>query len=206
MFPRRLIIAASATALGATLSFAQTTPPATGSSTLAPSGAPGIAAPGAAPAATGTPSRSYAAIQAARIPLAKAIETAERTGGQGRAIAAEFERQDGNEPAHYEIKVVYTDGKLVEHDVDANTGQVLKSENQPIERYFTRLKPADLQAARTSLRDAIALAEQRAGAGARALDAEVDREGSAIVYEIELATPDRRHEMKIDATGQVVGN
>ncbi len=89
-------------------------------------------------------------------------------GGQGRAISAEFERPDGNKPAHYEVKVVYTDGRLVEHDLDANTGQIIKSEN--------RLKPA----ARTSLRDAIALAEQRMGAGARAIEADVDREGSSI--------------------------
>jgi uncharacterized membrane protein YkoI len=81
---------------------------------------------------------------------------------------------------------------------------VIKTENQPIERFFTRLKPADFQNARMSLKDAIATAEQRAGAGARAVEAEVDRENNAVVYEIEVATAERSQEVKVDANGQVV--
>jgi uncharacterized membrane protein YkoI len=159
-----------------------------------------------APSAGTTPragSSDYQALQAVKVPLAQAIATTEQQG-QGRAISAEFEAKDGNEPAHYEIKVVQNDGKLVEHVVDAETGQVTKSTNQPIERFFTRLKPADFQNARMSLKDAIATAEQRAGAGARAVEAEVDRENNAVVYEIEVATAERSQEVKVDANGQVV--
>ncbi|HEU4519030.1 MAG TPA: PepSY domain-containing protein [Microvirga sp.] len=184
-------------ALTTALAAAQTTPApapdATGATTTAP-----------APGGTGRAGSSdFQALQAVKVPLSQAIATVEQQG-QGRAISAEFEAQDGNEPAHYEIKVVQNDGKLVEHEVDANTGQVIKTENQPIERFFTRLKPADFQSARMSLKDAIATAEQRAGAGARAVEAEVDRENNAVVYEIEVATAERSQEVKIDANGQVV--
>lgn len=122
---------------------------------------------------------------------------------QARAISAEFERAEGNSPARYEVKVVHADGRLVEHEVDAMNGRILKSENQPFERFFTRLKPADLASAPTSLRRAIELAEERAGPGSRAVDAEVEREGSTVAYEIEVATPDRMREVKVRADGQV---
>ena len=169
--------------------------------------------PGAGPAATGTTNASpppgasapaqgsseFQAIQRMKVPLAQAIDTAE-SQGQGRAIGAEFE-DDG---PHYEIKVVMGDGRLMEYHINADTGQVIKSENQPIERYFTRLSPADFQNARTSLKDAITIAEQRLGGGARAVEAEVEREGDTVVYEIEVINAERSQEIKIDGNGQVV--
>jgi hypothetical protein len=57
------------------------------------------------------------------------------------------------------VKVVYPSGKLVEYGINADTGALYKTENQPIERYFTRLKPADFQNAKTSRKDALAIAE-----------------------------------------------
>jgi uncharacterized membrane protein YkoI len=193
------LLAASLLAASGFAAHAQTAP-----SSPAPSApAPTTAAPTAqAPAATG--SRTYAAILGAKTSMARAVEVAERTGGNGRAIDVEFERRDGGEPAHYEIKVVYADGKLVEHRVDADTGAVLRSENQPFERYFTRLKAADFEAAKTSLRDAIALAERHVGPNARATEVDIDREGGAIVYEIDVETPTERREVRVDANGQVV--
>ncbi|TXM65858.1 PepSY domain-containing protein [Methylobacterium sp. WL120] len=105
--------------------------------------------------------------------LAQALTTAEAQGEKSHAINADFEKADGKNPTHYIIKVVYPDGKLVEYDIDAETGALYKTENQPIERYFTRLKPADFQNATTSLKDAIA--ERKAGGG-KAYEAEVERE------------------------------
>jgi uncharacterized membrane protein YkoI len=184
-------------ALTTGLATAQATsaPPASGATTPAPAGS-------TADQRANRGSSEFQAIQAVKVPLSQAIATAEQQG-QGRAISAEFEEQDRNDPAHYEIKVVQSDGKLVEHKIDANSGAVIKSENQPFERFFTRLKPADFQNARTSLKDAIATAEQGI-AGGKAVEAEVDRENDAIVYEIEVATAERSQEIKIDANGQVV--
>lgn len=178
------LLAATALAASATVALAQT----------APTG------PAPAPAA----SRNYTAISAAKTPMAQAIEIAERTGGAGKAIDVEFERRDGNDPARYEIKVVHQDGKLVEHYIDAENGSVIRSENQPFERYFTRLKPADFQAAGTSLRDAIGVAERHVGAGAKVIDIEAERDGDVVRYEIEVETPTERRQLRVDANGQIV--
>ena len=135
--------------------------------------------------------------------MAQADEIDERTG-QGKAIDVEFERASGNEQAHYEIKVVYPGGKLVEQKVDANAGTVLKSENQLFERYFTRLSPADFQGAKASLRDAVMAAESRIGNAARAVEAEAEKEGTSVIYEIELASASGKHNVRVDANGQMV--
>lgn len=198
MIPRFTLVAV----LCCTASFAaaQTAAPGT-----TPPSAPTTTTP---PAVTQMPAASmseeYAAIQAAKVAIADAISVAEKTGGQGKAISVDFERQSGNEAAHYEVKVIYPDGKLVEHEIDAMTGSVIKSENQPFERYFTRLKPADFQGAKTSLREALTVAERHVGNAAKAVEAEVEKDGSAVVYEIDLVTASGKHEVKIDASGQIV--
>jgi uncharacterized membrane protein YkoI len=193
MFSRTPLVVAL---LGCTLSAAPAQTTTTPTTPLATANAPS-----AAPAGS---TDKYAAIRDAKVTMAQAVEVAERTGGQGKAIDVEFERPSGSEPAHYEIKVVYPDGKLVEHKVDANAGTVLKSENQPFERYFTRLKPADFQAAKASLREAVKAAEGSVGNSARAVEAEVEKDGSAVIYEIELASASGKHEVRIDANGQLV--
>ena len=78
-----------------------------------------------------------------------------------------------------------------------------KTENQPIERYFTRLKPADFQKATTSLKDALKIAEQKAGGG-KAYEAEVEREGASVQYDIKVALPDREQKVKVGPDGKVV--
>ncbi|WP_232631633.1 PepSY domain-containing protein [Methylobacterium sp. Leaf118] len=136
----------------------------------------------------------------AKTGLAQALATAEGQGSGGRAIDADFERADGKNPAHYSIKVVYPDGKLVEYGINADTGELYKSENQPIERYFTRLKPSDFTNAKTSLKDALAIAEKTAGGG-KAYEAEVERGGSAVEYEISVALADGSKEIKVGPDG-----
>lgn len=119
------------------------------------------------------------------------------------AIEADFEKAGSKDPAHYAVKVVYPSGKLVEYGINADTGAVYKTENQPIERYFTRLKPADFQNAKTSLKDALAIAEQKAGGG-KAYEAEVSKDGSSVQYKIEVAGADKEHKVKVGGDGKVV--
>jgi uncharacterized membrane protein YkoI len=108
-----ILLGASALVLTLSVAAAQSSPPA------------GTAAsPGQSAAPAARTSGKLDAIRSAAVPLGKAIDAAERQGGQGRAVSAEFERADGDKAAHYEIKVVYPDGKLVEHTVDATSGQV----------------------------------------------------------------------------------
>jgi uncharacterized membrane protein YkoI len=193
----RFLATAGALALTTGLALAQTTAP------TAPT-APGTA-PVTAPAATGDMKdmKEFQAAKLVKISLAQAIATAEQKDGNGRAIDADFEKADGKNPTHWAIKVVYPDGKLVEQGINADTGELYKSENQPIERYFTRLKVADFNNAKVSLKDALAMAEKHAGGG-KAYEAEVEREGSAVAYEIKVALADREQEVKIGPDGQVM--
>src|SRR5829696_5656171 len=171
----------------------------TGARTTAPTGP----AAGDTTRSTGRTSRSaddVQAIQNLKVSLSQAIDTAEKQG-QGKAIDAEFKR-DGT-AGHYEVKVLSDNGnKLVLHRVDGNSGQVTGSDNQPLEKYFTRLKPADVANARTSLKQALATAEKQANG--KAIDAEVEREGSGVQYKVTVANGDRTQDVRVDGNGQVV--
>jgi uncharacterized membrane protein YkoI len=195
----RTTCAAALLALTAGFATAQTTAPQT---TAPQPTAPAPTAPAAPAARTDNAMNEIDAAKAAKIGLAQALATAESQGGQGRAIDADFEKAEGSTPTHWEIKVVYPDGKLVEHYINADTGALIKSENQPFERYFTRLKVSDFQDAKTSLKDALAIAEQKTGG--KAFEAEVEREGSSVVYEITVALADKTQEIKIGPDGNVV--
>ncbi|KQP30030.1 peptidase M4 [Methylobacterium sp. Leaf104] len=147
--------------------------------------------------------KEYQVAAASKVSLAQALTTAEQQGEKGRAIDADFEKADAKNPNHYSIKVVYPDGKLVEYGINADSGALYKTENQPIERYFTRLKPADFQKATTSLKDALKIAEQKAGGG-KAYEAEVEREGASVQYDIKVALGDREQKVKVGPDGKVV--
>ena len=192
----RLFLTSSVLALTASLAVAQTSPPSTPGSAPTSASTPG-------PADTPAGSNSLAPAdqrrgQAAQITLAQAIDTAEQQG-QAKAISAEFEEDDGGQ---WEIKVIRSDGSLIEHTIDGKTGQIRKSENQRLESIFSRLKPADFQNARTSLKQAIALAEQQGGG--RAVEAEIERENNTVQYEITVVNGDRSTELKISAEGQIL--
>ena len=139
------------------------------------------------------------ALNQAKVSLTQAIETAAKQGN-GKAIDAEFEVKNG--VGQYEIKVLGPD-KLMEYRLDANSGQITGSEEERFEKYFTRMKPEDLRNARTSLVEAVGIAEQRLGG--KAIEAEAEREGDHVQYEVKVAKPDgSTHEVEINAaTGQV---
>jgi uncharacterized membrane protein YkoI len=136
--------------------------------------------------------------QAAKVGLLQAIDAAE-SGSQGHAVEAGFEIQGGG---HYEVKILGKDGTFTEHHVDAITGQVIKIERRPIEEFLTRLKPADVQSARTTLRQALAIAEQQAGG--QAAEVAVRHEGNTISYRVTVTSDDRMQEIWLDADGKII--
>jgi uncharacterized membrane protein YkoI len=141
------------------------------------------------------------ALSRAKLSLTQAIEAAERQG-EGKAIEAEFEARD-NQASRYEVKVLGRD-KLTEYTLDADTGKVLETSNEPIEKLFTRLEPDDVRGARTTLAQAIGIAEQHTNG--KVIDAEVDREGDSVRYDLTVARSDGgERELEIDAaTGKIV--
>jgi uncharacterized membrane protein YkoI len=149
--------------------------------------------------------KEWQVAKTAKVALPQAINTAEMQGEEkgGRAIDADFEKADSKDPVHYAVKVVYPSGKLVEYGINADTGAVYKTENQPIERYFTFLTTKNFNEAKTTLKDALAIAEQKAGGG-KAYEAEVSKDGKAVQYEIKVAGADKEQTVKVGPDGKVV--
>lgn len=140
------------------------------------------------------------ALARAKLSLTQAIEAAEREG-DGKAIEAEFDADSGR--SRYDVKVLGRD-KLVEYTLDADTGKVLETSNEPIEKLFSRLEPDDVRGARTTLAQAIGIAEQHTKG--KAVDAEVDREGESIRYDVTILKSDGSiQELEIDgASGKII--
>ncbi|PZQ13011.1 MAG: hypothetical protein DI565_15185 [Ancylobacter novellus] len=140
-----------------------------------------------------------AAAQNAKISIVQAIATAEQKG-MGKATEADFDDDKGG---RWEVKVLSDGGsKLTEYYVDATSGQITGEEEQTFEKYFTMLKPENFQKAQVQLKDAIGAAE--ALAKGKATSAEVERDGEAVSYEIDVATADGDKDVKVDAMGKAM--
>ncbi len=126
-------------------------------------------------------------MEKAAISLTEAIRIAEKQGN-GQATSAEYELKSGK-PAYYEVKVLSNDGrKLTKYELSPSTGKVKEVSDEKFEKLFTRIKPAAIQNAPTSLTRAIGTAEARAGGKAR--EAEVDRGGDQLQYEVDVVKLD----------------
>jgi uncharacterized membrane protein YkoI len=136
------------------------------------------------------------------ISLTEAIHAAEKAGG-GRAVDAEMEGSKGGH-ARYEVEVLSSDGKkLTEYTINASTGKVEKTSNEPVQKLMTRVKPDDLQSTETTLTAAIREAEQQTGG--KVIDAETGASGGALHYELKVAMADgKTDKVKVDgATGKI---
>jgi uncharacterized membrane protein YkoI len=134
----------------------------------------------------------------AKLSLTEAIEIAQKQGN-GLAIDAELD-VDRRSAAKYEVKVLSSDGKkLTEYHLDANTGKVTQANNEAFEKVFTRLKPQAIQAAPVTLARAISMAEQRASG--KATEAEIERAGDQVHYEVTVAQADgKTQEIKVSGS------
>jgi len=146
----------------------------------------------------------YKAFSQATTSLTQAIETAEKAqGGQARAVDAEFEHDDGK--SQYEIKVMSGD-QVMTYYIDAASGQSTKAEEQGALADFlgvNKVDPAKLNAAQTTLAQAIGVAEQNTNG--KAIEAEVDEDTGGIHYEVTVLVGDDTREVDVDgATGQVL--
>lgn len=140
---------------------------------------------------------SYETLSNAKMSLTGAIEAVEEKSG-GKVIEAEFDNEDGGT---YEISVL-TGEKLQEYELNASSGAVREIENEMFEKYLIRLDPETLSSAETSLVEAIAIAEKQVGG--KAAEADVDRSGDTVDYEIEVVTADgAAREVTVTADGKV---
>jgi uncharacterized membrane protein YkoI len=139
---------------------------------------------GGAHRATAVENSKFQALGRATLSLTQAIERAEQQG-DCKAIGAEFETN--REKGRYEVKILGGD-KLVTYTLDADTGKVLETDDDLLEKLFTRLQPDDVRGAPTTLAQAIGIAQQRSDG--KAIAAEVDRDSDALGYDVTVAKSD----------------
>jgi uncharacterized membrane protein YkoI len=160
-----------------------------------------VTAAGTAAAATRAPNVAGSANDS-EVSLIEAIHAAERVG-DGRAVDAETR---GNKGAHtvYSVQVLSNDGrKLTEYVLDADTGRIEQTRNEPLQRLAARVKPAEVRSAPTTLSAAIREAEQQTGG--EVIDAGTAASGNAVRYELRVASADgSTRDVKVNgATGKM---
>jgi uncharacterized membrane protein YkoI len=165
---------------------------------LALAGVPALAQNAQAPGAQGP------AAQAARtISMAEAIKAA-----QGRlpggVLEAEIESRGGREV--YEIEIVST-GKIHEVQVDAQSGQIIATEEKVMSTRFKQWFAEGRLDAAERAPDVLvrALPELERQMGGTVTEVGLERENDRLTYEVELQTAQGGRETHIDvATGQNV--
>ena len=148
------------------------------------------------------PARENEMLSHARVSMNQAITVSEEQGS-GQAIDAEYIPKSGT-MGIYDVKVLSMDGKkLLDFNINAENGRVLKATREHVQKVFTRIKPKDLQSAQTPLKGAIKTAE--AQTGGKAVMAGVDRHGDTVRYTVKIAMADGTTEtIKVDgADGKV---
>ncbi len=156
-----------------------------------------------APVAFAAPDKEDAqALRSASVSLTQAIETAEKQG-KGKALEAEFDTENG--AGRYEIKVL-AGQTVTEYAIDARSGQVVGSEQQTLESWAKDLglgaDASSLNTARTTLSQAIGVAEQRAGG--KAYEVDVESNDGAIQYEVSVLKGDQAQTVRVDGNNGTV--
>jgi uncharacterized membrane protein YkoI len=161
---------------------------------------------GAVPAlAAGTTHESkveLSAFEHGKITLGQAIASAEKLSG-GKVTDASFERMNGK--SGYAV-TVFANNKMEEYWVDPVSGQA-----SPVTRISTReanIQSLDkvqwpaIQNAKTTLPQAVTMAEQHSGG--KAMDVGIEKRGSAVAYNVEVLKDGKLSTYWVDPTsGQI---
>ena len=139
----------------------------------------------------------------AKVSLGQAVQLAEKAD-QGKTLDAEFDIEKGH--PLWEIKTLGSAG-VKEYKVDATTGTILKIEDENIRgrltNFITGMNMKDLDAAKMTLPQAIAMAEK--SVNGKAVKVEVEHEHRGIQYDISVRGGDSTKKVKVDgANGKVM--
>lgn len=133
----------------------------------------------------------------ASISLSQAAQLAEKQD-QSKTIHAEFDVEKSR--PLWEIKTLGSAG-VKEFKVDATSGAIIKVEDEHIRgrltNFITGMNIKDLDSAKTTLPQAIALAEK--SLSGKAVKVEVEHERNGIQYDISVRSGDSTKKVKIDA-------
>ena len=147
-----------------------------------------------------------------KISMQAAKDIAMKNAKSGRIVSAELDRDKGK--LKYEIDVV--DGNIKkEYDIDANTGAILKVEQEVVKTKNNTLKPntnpnpkpnpnPSNNGAKINMQEAKNIAMRNAKSG-RIVSAELDRDKGKLKYEIDILDGFIKKEYDIDVnTGAIL--
>jgi uncharacterized membrane protein YkoI len=143
-------------------------------------------------------SRETQALSSATVSLSQAVEIGEKQG-LGKSVGVEFDIERGR--GLWEVKVLSASG-LQEFKVDAISGQVIQVEDEHLRgrltNFVTGMNLKDLEAVKTTLAQAVAMAESQAKG--KAVKVQVEHERGGVQFEVFMRVGDDAKKMKIDAT------
>jgi uncharacterized membrane protein YkoI len=160
------------------------------------------AVPALAAATTHESKAELSAFEHGKITLAQAIASAEKLSN-GKVTNASFERMNGK--SGYAV-IVFANNKMQDYWVDSQSGQA-----SPVTRISTReanIQSLDkvewptIQSAKTTLPQAVTMAEQHSGG--KAMDVGLEKRGTAVAYDVEVLKDGKLNTYWIDpVSGQI---
>jgi uncharacterized membrane protein YkoI len=152
---------------------------------------------GVAHADSGT-SHEAQALASSAISIVKAVDIGEKLG-HGKTVGVEFDVEKGL--PIWEVKILGADG-VTEYKVDANTGQVVKIEDEHVRgklvNFVTGTNLKDLESVKTTFAEAVAMAEKMAKG--KAVKVEVEHEHNHVQFDVFVRSGDDTKRFMIDAT------
>ena len=169
--------------------------------TVAGIGATAIAAPVANTKAVASSSEALSAMQS-KISLAQAINIGKQNA-KGDLVSAEFDYDDDDATSKYEVEFV-GNGTSYEVKVDANTGKVLKTKQEKLDKKELAEYSA-MKQAKVTLTSAMQKAAK--SLNGKVISAEFELEKGQSVYDIEVVKGNQIYDVSIDAnTGKVLSS
>lgn len=160
-----------------------------------------IAAPVLSTKATTSSSEAVSAMQS-KISLAQAIAIAKQNT-KGDLISAEFDYDDDDATNEYEVKLI-ANGTSYEVKIDADTGKVIKSEKERLDKEDMAEYSA-MKQAKVSLNSAIQKATQ--SVNGKVIAATFDLERGQSIYDIEVVKGNQKYDVSVDAnTGKILSS
>ena len=169
--------------------------------TIAGVGAAAIAAPVANIKAATSSSEAVSAMQS-KISLTQAIAIAKQNA-KGDLVSAEFDYDDDDATSEYEVEFV-ANGTSYEVKIDANTGKVLKTKQESLDKKDMAEYSA-MKQAKVSLTSAMQTASQ--SVNGKVISAEFELKKGQSFYDIDVVKGNQKYEVSIDAnTGKVLSS
>ncbi len=167
-------------------------------------GAAAIAAPATNTKAVTSSSEAVSAMQS-KISLTQAIDIAKQNA-KGDLVSAEFDYDDdgkGAATSEYEVEFI-SNGKSYEVKIDDNTGKVIETEEEKLDKE-DMVEYSAMKQAKVTLASAMQKATQ--SVNGKVIGVEFELEKGQALYDIEIVKDNQIYDVSIDAnTGKVLSS